>query len=695
MLLLPQTQAGHPRPSAKRQFQFQSSIMMARSHQWLSLIIIFAQYAILLIIQKLPVTIAAEDFHGNGNRTKSGLYWNNLSVQTSKRQFLLKPTHGFVADGHICGLLGPSGAGKSTFLRSVGGTLSPRSGLDVDGDIFYFDEDDQSREALHVSSGQVAWMQQKDSFFSMLTVQETLDIAAFLELPYFSKRQRKHKVKRIMDSLGLAKMKNRPVGEAGSSNALSGGERRRLSLALELISDPKLFVGDEPTSGLDSTLSEKVVRLIKKLVKQRNIPCILSIHQPSSSIWRMLDSVLLMAPGGRVCYMGDAHDAINYFASLGYQCPSETNPAEFLLDLVSVDSEDPQVALKDEARIARLAEAYAEREQLSHFVVPAATEHIMRAVGENNEVAVLKRKRHPFRGIRRFGGLLLRSWRQNIRNHRINLLRLCASIGNAYLFSTIFKTIQKDKFTPNSVADRTALLTFGVINMSMMALMKTIDLFAKEKPVVHREQQRRQYSSFEYLFSKAVAEIPLDSTFAAVFTTVLKHATGVRIGWNALTAAFSLMTVAGASLGFAIGALSPTGEFAMSAGVPVMVVLMTVGVINPSGVDPNETPPLIVQGLKLISPIAYAVKAVCLAEYTGMEFDSPHANKNFFLRGQALLQDLPKMGALALVQNGEEVLHELGLGDDSFQGEMRHLAVLSAVNLFVSWLGLIVQQRMV
>ena len=229
--------------------------------------------------------------------------------------------------------------------------------------------------------------------------------------------------------------------------------------------------------------------------------------------------------------------------------------------------------------------------------------------------------------------------------------------------------------------------------MSMMALMKTIDLFAKEKPVVHREQQRRQYSSFEYLFSKAIAEIPLDSAFAAIFTTVLKHATGVRIGWNSLTAVFSLMTVAGASLGFAIGALSPTGEVAMSAGVPIMVILMTVGVINPSGVDPNETPPLVVQGLKQISPIAHAVKAVCLAEYTGMEFDYPHANKNAFSRGQALLRDLPKMGALALVKNGKEVLYELGLGEDSFAGEMKHLAVLSAANLLLSWLGLVVQHR--
>lgn len=439
----------------------------------------------------------------------------------------------------------------------------------------------------------------------------------------------------------------------------------------------------------DSTLSEKVIKLIKKLVQLRQIPCILSLHQPRSSIWRMLDSVILVAPGGRVCYMGDTHDAVGYFAKLGYPCPNETNPAEFLLDLVSIDSEDPTTAVEDEGRIAKLAGAYEERERKSSkFAFPVAKKQPR----ENKDLKSIGVKRHAFRSIRRFGQLLLRSWRQNIRNHRVNLLRLAASGGNAYLFSHIFKSIQKGIFSAKSVADRTAILTFGIINMAMMSLMKTIDLFAKEKPIVQREQQRQQYTSFEYLLSKTLAEIPLDTVFSAIFTSVLKATTGVRIGWKELTATFSLMTVAGASLGFAIGALSPTAEAAMSAGVPLMVILMSVGVINPSGVDASEPPPLIVQGLKQISPIAYAIKAVCVAEYRGMEFGDPSASKkNVFSRGRNVLRDLPKMGALALVKNGEQVLEELGLGEETYGSAMRHLAIMSAVNLLISWLGLHMQ----
>jgi hypothetical protein len=104
----------------------------------------------------------------NSTGITSGLYWNDLSVQTSSGHYLLNPTHGFVGDGQVCGILGPSGAGKTTFLSSVGGTISSSSGLEIQGDILYYDADKQTREELQVQGGKVAWMQQKDSFFRLV-----------------------------------------------------------------------------------------------------------------------------------------------------------------------------------------------------------------------------------------------------------------------------------------------------------------------------------------------------------------------------------------------------------------------------------------------------------------------------------------------------------------------------------------------
>ncbi len=410
--------------------------------------------------------------HKNATVIASGLYWNKLSVRTAKGIFLLHDFSGCVDNGHVCGILGPSGAGKSTTLRALGGTLSSSSRSVVNGEIFYFDKDNQRKESLQVQGGRVAWMQQEDNFFDMLSLQETLELASFLELPEHSNIQRRRLVTALMEALGLAKLKRRKVGNSASHNGLSGGEKRRLSLALELISAPKLFLADEPSSGLDSTMSKRVISLIKKLVQQRNIPCIVSLHQPPSSIFKMLDSLILLGPGGYVCYQGKASEAVSYFADLGFPCPEQTNPAEFLLDLVSVDSEDANQASKDELRISGLAKSFSESQQSYESVstpLPPGNADKETISVKVNEISLPVKKTQPFRTIRRFGRLLQRSWRQNIRNHRVNVFRLVASCGNAFLFTRIFHSIKKGVFSAKSVADRVALLSFGVINMRYVA----------------------------------------------------------------------------------------------------------------------------------------------------------------------------------------------------------------------------------
>jgi ABC-type multidrug transport system ATPase subunit len=304
-------------------------------------------------------------------------------------------------------------------------------------------------------------LQQHDSFFSMLTTREAVDMAAFLQFPQLRKSKRDELVESSLDALGLKTVQHRPIGDRTTgSGGLSGGEKRRLSVALELLSKPGLFLADEPTTGLDSSQASKVVRLIAQLAKERHIPCMCTLHQPRASIWKMFDSFILLGPRGRVCYMGSRQNATQYFSGLGYNCPPETNPAEFFIDLVSVDTEDPIEAAEDEARIEALANAFALRMKKSSEMdlTPWPSNSIV--VSSNGAVK-------PIRWVRRSLALLQRSWRQNIRNHKVNALRLGAAIGNSLLFAEIFGTVRGVPST-KSVADRVALLSFGVINMSMV-----------------------------------------------------------------------------------------------------------------------------------------------------------------------------------------------------------------------------------
>jgi hypothetical protein len=374
---------------------------------------------------------------------------------------------------------------------------------------------------------------------------------------------------------------------------------------------------------------------------------------------------------------------------LGFECPPETNPAEFFVDLVSVDTEDPEAAVTDMARIDRLATAFRRHQQKQwsgNANKPVRIKEGVRSMNSNASAPRQSRRLKILRWIPRFGALLQRSWRQNIRNHAVNMFRLVASSLNAILLAEIFPTVRGPIPTVNSVADRVALLSFGAICLCMTAYMKTADLFAKEKPVVQREQTRHQYSALEYLAAKVFAEMPLDVAFAAVFASVLKASAGLAISWGKLTSILSLLTVAGAALGLSVGSWAPNEQLATSGGIPLLVVLMVVGVINPSGVDPSHPPPPIVRIMKHLSPFGLAIEALCLGEYPGMQFDT--AGRGWFQR----FSDLPKMGGLAMVRNGDQVIEALGLANKNYTVIMKQLAMLSLGNLAVGWLGLLFHQ---
>jgi ABC-type multidrug transport system ATPase subunit len=650
-----------------------------------------------LLIHFFPLSLCAL----SSSDDDAGIHWNDLKVTIGGRGVnatttLVHSFSGSLVNGQTCGIIGPSGAGKSTFLAALAGTSAAllrvqghvwlrskrRDGTEIGRNNSLEQEekgyandkyDDETEVATFVTQqdGQVAFLQQQDSFFHLLTVRETMELAAYLEYPNTLKSKRSDLIDRSLDALGLASVAHRPVGEDRSRTGagLSGGERRRLSVGLELLSTPHVFLADESTTGLDSSQAVKIVKLIVDLAKERQIPAILTLHQPRASIWKMLDSFILMAPGGRVCYAGPRQSALIYFRSLGYECPEETNPAEFFIDLVSVDTEDSLQARRDEARIDRLARAFQASQQNLRQRVPFISR---RAASQRLE-------RSP---IHRFGALLLRSWRQNIRNTQYNLARLIASLGCSALFSQIFKSVRDDVPYARSIADRTALLSFGVINMCMMALLKTVHLFSKERAVVKREQMRQQYSSLEYLLSKVLAEIPLDTAFAAIFTTVLKASTGLQISWTKLTATFSVMTAAGASLGFAIGSCAKDGDTAMATAMPIMVLFMVVGVINPSGVDKQSSPPMVVQLLQMLSPIKWAIEAVLIGEFQGIDLRTKGQ------RPWEKIRDLPKFGAFAMVQNGDQILSSLGLDTATYSGVMKHMALLALANLCLSWIGL-------
>jgi ABC-type multidrug transport system ATPase subunit len=144
---------------------------------------------------------------------------------------------------------------------------------------------------------------------------------------------------------------------------ISGGERKRLNIATELVTDPSLIFLDEPTTGLDSFAAQSAVQMLLNLAKNSRT-VIATIHQPRSSIFSLFDMLFLISEG-RTMFFGPAREAVPYFSTLGYKCPATFNPSDFFIDLLSVDQRLPILEKDSRGRIATIGDAYATRANVS------------------------------------------------------------------------------------------------------------------------------------------------------------------------------------------------------------------------------------------------------------------------------------------------------------------------------------------
>lgn len=214
---------------------------------------------------------------------------------------------------------------------------------------------------------------QDDLFFSRLTVRETLDFtAAIRSPPSLSRSDRKQIVERVIASLRLQKCQHTRIGDQQFDKGISGGERKRVNIANELLHDPRILLADECTSGLDSSSAYTVIRLLKQLCEEGRT-VIATIHQPSSQMFHLFDRIMLLAEG-HVAYFGAPSAAISYFTSIGFPFPENAyNPADYMLELVidypenedssEVEQSDEEQSLSTHTRVLRAWQSHG-----PHFV---------------------------------------------------------------------------------------------------------------------------------------------------------------------------------------------------------------------------------------------------------------------------------------------------------------------------------------
>ncbi|CAK9300247.1 unnamed protein product [Gordionus sp. m RMFG-2023] len=221
-------------------------------------------------------------------------------------------------------IMGPSGSGKTSLLTVLAGR---RDFLGVDGLILI-----DGKPVSKNFNNETGFVTQDDIMMGTLTVRENIMFSASLRLSSkISIQKKRMMVDRIIDELNLAKCADNKVGTQ-LIRGISGGEKKRCSIGIELITIPSILFLDEPTSGLDAATAYSVIQLLNKL-SDKGCNIIMSIHQPRYDIFKMFDSLILLSRG-QLVFNGKADKSLDYFASIGFKCEIHNNPADYFLDLI-------------------------------------------------------------------------------------------------------------------------------------------------------------------------------------------------------------------------------------------------------------------------------------------------------------------------------------------------------------------------
>jgi ABC-type multidrug transport system ATPase subunit len=270
--------------------------------------------------------------------------FGTLEESEGGQKTILHGITGTSQKGLVMAIMGPSGSGKSTLLNILAGGNSQISNCRVSGLI---QVDSQARDQwFHKIAAHVP---QEDNQVPTLTVRECIMYSAMLRLPWhWDKKTKTSHVDQVLKELGLKHVSHSQVGGSHSIRGVSGGERRRVSIGMELVTSPKILFLDEPTSGLDSYTAASIMSTLTRLARNGRM-VFLSLHQPSEAVFKELDKVLLLAKGHTV-YCGDTAGISSHFSDLGFSCPPNSNIADHILEVVSKSESCVQLISKSCSR---------------------------------------------------------------------------------------------------------------------------------------------------------------------------------------------------------------------------------------------------------------------------------------------------------------------------------------------------------
>jgi len=548
-----------------------------------------------------PVTLTFQDL-------KYSVQIKNPKKQTSSdpnyvQRDILKGMTGVCRPRELTAIMGASGAGKTTLLNILSCRVDPKGKKNrLSGSIL---ANAQSYDIAKFSKF-AGYVMQNDILLETMTPREIFMFTASLRLNA-SPEERLKKVNRLIQDLKLERAADTQVGGT-FSKGISGGERKRTSIGVELITDPNLIFLDEPTSGLDSFTAFILITLLKSMAVHGGKTIIFTIHQPSSDIFFLFDNLMILAKG-KFIYQGPTRFAVPHFGKIGYQCPEYSNPADYFIEVAHSDQDEDK-------KFELMYQAYDEN------IAPQIEEEAKNV--QHKEIALAEKVNSFWTCL---GLIAKRSFLNFVRNPILLKGRIGQSAFIILLICILYFRISKDMdgtslTSPANIQviyDINGAIFFYSITQFMSSAMSVVLTFPAERAVFLREYSANMYSVSAYYFGRSTTEVP----FVVLFPALMSFISYYIVGFNDANAGkpfiFALILIfvslAGNATGILVGSVFSDAKVATNV---VPVILLPWMIFSGFYINSNSMPNWL-GWFQYTSPFRYALESLFWNQYTDFE----------------------------------------------------------------------------
>ncbi|KAH8419500.1 hypothetical protein KR222_011626 [Zaprionus bogoriensis] len=419
-----------------------------------------------------------------------------VNSKKSNNKPILNDICGSFSAGRLTAIVGPSGAGKTTLLN----VLSGFKVHGLSGQILF---NGAPRELLSFRK-MSSYIAQNFMMLSLLTVEETLRVSADLKLPTSTSKQLKQEILNdIIEILNLHSCRHTLVRD------VSGGEHKRLSIGIELITNPPIMFFDEPTSGLDSVASYQVMCYLQRLAHDgRIVVCV--VHQPSSRLMQLFDDILVLSHG-EVLYCGTQSEMLDTFQAAGHTCPQYYNPGDFVLEISSESNNQRCGSL--------ITQNKAKYDNTDSFTQKSVDEEAWFLEQPKQALADTQciRPKEQVDFWFQLRVLLRRHTLAMSRNLISVQMRVVMHFVVGLLLGVVYWQVGNKA---EKVISNVSCLFFIILYLFFGNIMPSILLCLEDSPVFIREYYNSWYSMWAYYISKVLADLPLQIVCPTIFISI-------------------------------------------------------------------------------------------------------------------------------------------------------------------------------